>query len=53
MKDYGVRWLEFDRNDRQVGKEKLFATEKQMQKFIAKLGSKDNFYTILSYTKPE
>ncbi len=50
---YGLRWTETDRNDRIVTKEKEFKTEKQREKFIAKLEEKDNFIEVVAYSDPE
>jgi fructose-1,6-bisphosphatase len=49
-KEYGVRWSEFDRNDRIVKKEKIFKSEAAMQSFIKKLEAKDNFNKIEAYS---
>ena len=42
-KEYGIRWSEFDRNDRLVVKERIFKTEKARDKAIEKLEQKPNF----------
>jgi hypothetical protein len=49
MKEYGVRWTEFNRRDELVQKEKFFDTEKKRDKYIEKLEQKDNFYRIEAY----
>lgn len=41
---YGIRWSEFDRNDRPIKKEKIFNTQKQRDTFVKKLQKKPNFY---------
>lgn len=46
---FGVEWREFNKQDRLVTKEKFFKTQKAMEKFIDKLGEKDNFYEIVAY----
>jgi hypothetical protein len=43
---FGVRWQEFDKQDRLVMKEKNFTTAKARDKFIEKLTQKDNFHSI-------
>ncbi len=46
--EYGIRWTEFDRNDRMRTKERFFKTEAALQRFIDKLTQKDNFYQIIA-----
>lgn len=41
--EFGVRWSEFDRNDRIVKKEKVFTTKQALDKFKIALEKKDNF----------
>jgi hypothetical protein len=53
MKNYGVRWQEFNRQDQLVMKEKWFETEKTRESFITKLEAKDNFYEIYALSDPE
>lgn len=48
-KEYGVRWQEFDRNDRIVTKEKVFRSNEALDKFIDKIVEKDNFYQIVAH----
>ncbi len=43
---YGIRWIEFNRQDRMVTKEKFFSTEKARNNFAKKLEAKDNFYQV-------
>jgi len=50
--DYGVRWTEFDNNDRIKTKERFFKSESQRSKFIEKLEAKDNFKEIKAYSNP-
>lgn len=50
--DYGVRWTEFDNNDRIKTKERFFKSESQRSKFIKKLEAKDNFKEIKAYSNP-
>lgn len=53
FEDYGVRWVETDKNDRLVKKEKFFKTEKLRDKFAAELEAKDNFVEIDAWTDPQ
>ena len=46
-----VRWIEANRRDEMVGKQKDFKTEVALQKFIAKLVEKDNFIRIEAYAE--
>ena len=48
-KEFGVRWMEFDKNDRPVIKDKFFDTQKQMDGFIKRLEKKSNFYKIIAW----
>lgn len=48
-REYGVRWTEFDRNDRLVKKQKIFTSQAQMMSFVKKLEKKDNFNAIDSW----
>lgn len=41
-------WQEFNSKDQLVSKRKSFKTQQAMEKFIAKLEEKDNFYGILA-----
>lgn len=50
--EYGVRWREFDKNDKLKTKEKFFKTEKARDKFIDKIENSDNFYEIVATTIP-
>ena len=52
MAEYGVRWMEFDRNDCAVGKERIFPTEAKRAAFVAKLEKKANFGKILAWSNP-
>lgn len=47
---FGLRWNEFNRQDRVVTKEKWFNTEKAREKYAEKLEQKDNFYGIVAYS---
>ena len=48
---FGVRWTEFDKNDRGVTKEKFFATEKAREKFCEKVEQKDNFWRFEAWNR--
>lgn len=41
--EYGVKWAEFNQQDRRALKKKIFKTEKARDRFVEKLGQKDNF----------
>jgi len=41
--EWCIRWTEFDRNDRLVGKQKCFSSEEARNKFREKQEKKDNF----------
>jgi len=49
MNKYGVRWMEFNKKDQAVTKEKFFKTETARERFVRKLQEKDNFWQILAY----
>ena len=50
-KKYGVRYQVFAGKDqRLVTKEKFFATEKALTKFVEKLEETDGFYQVCGYT---
>ena len=46
--DFGVRWDEFDSNDRLIGKQKIFSTVRERDNFVQRLKLKNNFNSILS-----
>jgi len=48
-KEYGVRWQEFNKANQVILKQKIFRSEKSMEKFVDKLIMKDNFYRIVAY----
>jgi hypothetical protein len=48
--EFGVRWSEFDRNDKIVKKQKMFSTQDQLNAFVKKLIDQDNFNRIESWT---
>ena len=50
MNTFAVRWIEINRRDQMVGKQKEFKTEAALQKFVDKLVEKDNFIRIESYS---
>ena len=41
---YTVRWLEFNKKDQAVQKEKTFETNEAVKKFMVKVQGKANFY---------
>lgn len=48
MQEFGLRWIEIDRKDRLVTKEKIFKSQKARDSFEGKVQAKDNFYQIVS-----
>lgn len=40
---YGIRWVETNKKDQMVMKQKFFATEKARDKFADRVEQKDNF----------
>jgi len=48
--EYGVRWTEFDRQDRLVSKQRMFKSAESRDKFIEKLRNKNNFNEIIAIT---
>ena len=46
MSEYGIRWVEFNKRNEMVTKEKIFKTEKARNRFADKVVEKDNFYQI-------
>ena len=48
---FGVRWQEFDRNDRITTKEKFLKTAEAREKFIEKLNDKNSFYQVIAFTE--
>lgn len=50
--EWGVRWREWDRRDQLVTKERTFATEKALDRFVEKLEKKDNFHEFVAWLNP-
>jgi len=48
---FAVRWMEFNRRDQLVGKQKEFKTEQALNKFIDKLVEKPQFHSIVATSK--
>ncbi len=46
---YGIRWTEYNRQDRRVTREKIFTSSKARDRFISSLEDKPNFSSIESY----
>jgi hypothetical protein len=42
--EFGVEWMEFNKKDQAVTKQKFFMTEKGRDKFADKVQDKDNFW---------
>lgn len=51
--DYGIRWSEFDKNDRVTNKEKFFDNSEARDKYADKLQEKDNFKEFLAWSDPD
>ena len=51
--EYGLRWTEFDRNDRQKTKQKWFSTDAARERFANNLESKDNFNEFVAWSDPD
>lgn len=52
VKDFGLRWNEFNRKDELVCKEKFFATAEKREKFIDKLVEKASFHSVGAFSDP-
>lgn len=46
---FGLRWLEINKKDQFIEKQKFFTTKMARDKFINKLVDKNNFHSILGY----
>lgn len=46
---FGLRWLEFNKKEQAVTKDKFFKSDAARERFISKLVEKDNFYQIVGY----
>ena len=49
--DCGLRWLEFNKADQLVAKQKFFRSESALTKFVLKLAVKNNFCRIDAVTR--
>jgi len=50
---FGLRWQEFDKNDRLVTKEKWFPSSELREGFANKLETKDNFKEFVAWSDPK
>ncbi|HNR58259.1 MAG TPA: hypothetical protein PKJ51_07365 [Methanothrix sp.] len=50
--EFGVRWQEWNRKDQLVTKERIFKTEKALDKFVKGLEEKDNFHGFVAWLDP-
>ncbi len=50
--EYGLRWAEFDRNDRIATKEKWFTSAELREGFANKIEAKDNFKEFVAWSDP-
>lgn len=46
--DNGLRWMEFNKKDQLVEKQKFFNSEKARAKFMEKVSDKDNFHSFVA-----
>lgn len=53
MMKYGVRWIEINRNNQLVTKEKFFRTEALRTAHLNKLEEKGTLYEVLGYCDEE
>jgi hypothetical protein len=53
FQEWGVRWTEFDRDNRLVTKEKIFSTERARNNFIDGRERKDNFGDVIAWLDPK
>lgn len=51
--DWGLRWQEFDRNDRIVNKEKFFKTKEAREAFSKKIEQGNLFNQFLAWSDPK
>lgn len=51
--DYGLRWQEFDKNDRITTKEKWFTSSELREGFANKIEAKDNFKEFVAWSDPK
>lgn len=49
MSKFGLRWQEFDKNDRVVINEKFFKTVELRKRFADKIEFKDNFKCFIAW----
>lgn len=49
MIEFGIRWLELNKQGELVMKEKIFKTEEARDKFVEELEERDNFCEIDSW----
>ena len=52
-KEFGVCWVEFNKREEAVKKERFFATDKARDKFVERLQEKDNFWEIDAWCDPK
>ena len=49
QQEYGVRWMEFTRDNRIITKEKLFRTEVARERFAALIAEQAKFWKFVSW----
>lgn len=50
--DWGVKWIEFTKDSRQITKQRFFSTEKSREHFADILKEKDNFKEFVAWSDP-
>ena len=50
---WGIRWMEFNRRDELVNKEKWFKTDKARARFIERRQETGNVYEVTSFCDPK
>ncbi len=53
VKEWGVKWREFDKNDRLKTKEKFFTSKKRWENFLEKLDNSGDVYEIIGTLSPD
>jgi len=44
--EFGIKWAEWNKQDRRINKQKFFKTEKALDRFVEKLVEKESFISI-------
>ena len=43
---YGVKWAQWNKNDRRITKKKFFKTQQELDRFVERLVNKEEFISI-------